>query len=305
MSDLTWAILERIIWWTRGHHFTGRGRVFRACCPTRGQRTVRIGPGVRIRLDLADHLQRLMYMDLLHHDWMPIMPALLHAGSTFVDVGANIGYFSLVAAGLVGPSGRVIAVEPIPRTFQALTSNIALNAVSHIQAERVALGAANGTLTLYLPPLERHQDYLISALPIQGGDAVPVSVPALTLDAACEHWSVGAVDLMKIDVEGHEPDVIRGGRAVLASGRIRALVIELSGVHLAYAQETPHSMVREIEGLGFRLMALDRSRRLVPRTCPPLRTDRDYNLFFVHRSALQDSDVGAAQTSRLAGGAPT
>jgi FkbM family methyltransferase len=281
------TLLERAIAALRGRHFPGKGRALRLLSPHRGSRTIRLAPGVRISLQLDDHLQRLMYMDILHHDWLPVLPALLAPGGTFIDIGANVGYFSLLAAGLVGRGGTVIAVEPIPRTFDLLRTNIALNGFSQVRAERVAVGAASGVMELSLPPAQAHQDYLVTGVPMPGWSTL--AVPCTTLDAAFATWGVARVDLLKLDIEGGEPQAIRGGGAVLASGRVRALVCEFSGPHLAQAGTTPAALAGELAALGFRHVRLGRRGRLLPAPVPEMRGDRDYNLVFVHAAAVDAS----------------
>jgi len=275
-------ILERAIHAFRGRHFLGKGRLLRLLSPTSGNRIISIAPATRISLCLDDHLQRLMYMDLLHHDWLPILPALLKPGGSFLDIGANIGYFSLLAAGLVGTSGQVIAIEPIPRTSAHLRANIALNGFTQVRVEQLALGAAAGSLELHLPPAEMHQDYLITGLAIPGWDSL--AVPCTTLDEAFATWQLPRIDLVKLDVEGGEPQVIRGGRAVLSSGRVRALVCEISGVHLAQVDMTPQTIVDDLAALGFRHARLGGNGRIAPQPPPHMRLDQDYNLLFIHES---------------------
>jgi FkbM family methyltransferase len=274
------TILERAIRAVRGRHFPGKGRLLRLLSPTSGERIISIAPDTRISLRLDDHLQRLMYMDILHHDWLPVLPAALKPGGSFVDIGANIGYFTLIAAGLVGAGGRVIAIEPIPRTSDRLRANIALNGFTQVQVEPYALGAAVGTLALHCPPPGKHQDYLVTGVEIPGWEAV--SVPCTTLDEAFLAWGLPHIDLLKIDVEGGEPQVIRGGRALLASGRVRALVCEVSGVHLAIGGMTPEDLVADLATLGFRHARLGRDGQLIPQPPPRMRPDRDYNLLFLH-----------------------
>lgn len=276
-------LLEKMIWRLRGRHFFGKGRILRMLSPHSGERIIRIADNVRIRLSLADHLQRLMYMDILHHDWFPVLPALLRPGGVFLDVGANIGYFSLLAAGLVGPTGQVLALEPVPRTYELLSANIALNGFTHVKGECRALGASSGSLLLHIPPAEAHRDYLVTGIPMPSWS--PIRVPCSTLDELLQNRDLTRIDLLKIDVEGFEPDVIRGGRSALASGRIRAMVCELSGIHLAHSGTTPNNVAKELESLGFQHARVHAHGRISRHPLPHLRTDRDYNLIFVHRES--------------------
>lgn len=165
-----------------------------------------------------------------------------------------------------------------------LQANLALNAFTQVQAEQLALGAAAGVLELHLPPTDAHQDYLVTKLAIPGWE--PVEVPCATLDESFARWGVSQIDLLKIDVEGAEPEVIAGGRAVLSSGRVRAMVCEFSGAHLQRSGLTAQAVIADLEGLGFQHARVDRAGRLVPHPLPMLRSDRDCNLVFVHRASM-------------------
>jgi FkbM family methyltransferase len=275
-------ILERAIYAFRGRHFFGKGRLLRLLSPTNGDRIVRIAPETKIRLCLDDHLQRLMYMDILHHDWLPLLPTLLKPGGSFVDIGANIGYFSLIAAGLVGKNGQVIAIEPIPRTHDLLRANIELNGFTQVRAEQYALGTSIGSLELHLPPPEAHRDYLVTGLEIPGWSSL--AVQCTTIDEAFSSWKMPRIDLIKIDVEGSEPQVISGGRSVLSSGRVRALICEISGVHLARWNMSSQTIIDDLASLGFRHARLGRNGRIIPQPAPRMLLDHDYNLIFIHES---------------------
>ena len=280
MSLLPLTVLERLVWSWRNRHFTGKGWLLNRLCPRQGERTIQIATGARMVVDLGDHLQRLIYMDILHHDWYPALPALLRPGGAFLDVGANVGYFSLLAADLVKAQGTVIAVEPLPRTQARLLANLALNGFSQVRIEATALGERTGELELSVPPPEQRLDYLVSGLPVLQWKRE--RVPCTTLDEAWVRWGEPAFDLVKIDVEGSEPALIRGGRRALAQGAARALICEISGVHLAHHGLTPQAFVADLACLGFRHARIGRGRRVEPSPLPALSAARDYNLLFVH-----------------------
>lgn len=134
-----------------------------------------------------------------------IIRAYVRPGAMVVDVGANVGALSLVASTAVGPSGRVVAIEPHPRTFEYLRKNINLNRRENITALNYAVGAAAGTLSFSdLAADDRNAV----------GEQGPLNVRAETLDAILSEWP-GSIAFLKVDVEGFEKYVFEGARCVL------------------------------------------------------------------------------------------
>jgi FkbM family methyltransferase len=141
----------------------------------------------------------------------------LNKGSTFVDVGANIGYYTLVSSNLVGSSGRVHAIEPIPFTIAILKANVKLNGCFNVIIRKAAAWSSKGKLVLRVPMLWYG---LASFL----RDGVSVTVDTITLDELLQNEDF--VDCMKIDVEGAELEVLRGTKSTLK--KTKYLVLELS-----------------------------------------------------------------------------
>lgn len=145
--------------------------------------------------------------------WDPHVEAcvrtLLRPGQTAIDVGANIGYFTAVLAQCVGPGGRVWAFEPVPETYELLTLCRALNEYVQVTPMRVALGAANGSIEI---TYDRRHSGIATMHPDQvAGHAQRVELRSL--DTLVSTGEVGRrPDLIKVDVEGHELDVLRGAR---------------------------------------------------------------------------------------------
>lgn len=144
-------------------------------------------------------------------------------GSCCVDVGANSGYYSILMAHLVGPSGHVIAFEPVPQNSETLAQNVALNHLSNICIESHALGDISGSMSLYLSTDEGCTSTpSVKAYAVQG-KAQQIEVPVRTLD---EYLSGAGVepDLIKIDVEGAEMLVLRGAAQCLREIRPNVLI---------------------------------------------------------------------------------
>jgi FkbM family methyltransferase len=133
-------------------------------------------------------------------------------GACVVDVGANSGMYSRWAAAHVGSSGRIIAIEPHPRAVEVLRVNLA-GAGCPVDVVQAACGAAPGTATLRFSP-----GRLSTATLVAGADSSEaVSVALLPLDDVLRSLGVGAVDVLKIDVEGWEAGVLQGATQSLAA----------------------------------------------------------------------------------------
>jgi FkbM family methyltransferase len=187
--------------------------------------------GIDTFVDVTDGSARLHYF----HDepYEPQLAAavrdLLKPGDVFVDAGANIGFFSILAARIVGPSGRVFAFEPHPEALATFRDAIAVNGVI-VEVVHAAVGSSVGTIDLFLS-----QDPVLSTTDPARSPARDhfsfdrrVSVPLLTLDAwLARHPEVAPrLALVKIDVEGTEADVLDGMRDVRAACPRAAIVLE-------------------------------------------------------------------------------
>lgn len=153
--------------------------------------------------------------------------AALPRGGTFVDVGANWGYFTLVAAHAVGPWGRVVALEPDPRMAAELRGNVARNGIGHATVLELAAaeGAGEAVLSGYA---EGDRNRGVSSLVAPpAGAARSFAVRTAALDAVMDELGVDRADLVKVDVEGAEELVLRGMAGGLAAGRYRRVLVEL------------------------------------------------------------------------------
>ena len=255
----------------RGVRFRGKARLFSRLLPATGRREARVF-GYRMTLDLSGHVGRMIYLGAYEREETALVRRWLRPGMTFLDVGANLGYFTLLASRLVGPTGRVIACEPSPGLHAALVATLRDNALP-ATVHQLGLGDVDGEVTLYETP-ESHHNLTPSMLPSSDA-ASAVSVPVRRLDDCLDAWNVPKVDLLKIDVEGYEPRVFAGAERSLASGRIRALMCEFNYYWLRQAGCSPDDLHSHLTSLGF----VDESGP--PRFTPGCVDNR----FFVHRSA--------------------
>jgi FkbM family methyltransferase len=162
--------------------------------------------GALMHCNLSDWIQ----LHIFHFGvWEPeisyIVSRILKPDDVFVDIGANVGYDSLLGSSLVGPQGRVIAIEPSPTTFAKLKENIALNKSTNVRAVNVAVSDSVGTLDLF--DVSESNCGAATTLAGRGGKLI-ATVNALPLAQILTPSEMGSVRLIKIDVEGAEPIIL-------------------------------------------------------------------------------------------------
>ncbi len=203
-----WAAVWRFLRWQAVSRLTGRPMIVPYVGATR----------LTLRRGLSSATGS-YYVGLTDPAEMGFLLHLLRPDDLFVDVGANIGAYTILAAGVCGASVR--AVEPAPAVLPHLAENLALNGIAALVAiDPTALGEAEGParLSAGLGAANR-------ILPT-GRDTGGVSVPMTTLDALL----ASAVPvLLKLDVEGHEAPILRGAGRTLAAATLRAAIIETNG----------------------------------------------------------------------------
>lgn len=144
---------------------------------------------------------------------MAMLPRLLEQGATFVDVGANIGVYSIAAAHFIGSSGRVVAFEPTAEARMLLEASARRNGFTQIILRSEALSDHVGQAELYFDT----QTELASLSKATSGTTRSVSVQLNTLDAVHAEIGLSSTSLLKLDAEGAEEAIFRGGRAFLAA----------------------------------------------------------------------------------------
>lgn len=182
-----------------------------------------------------------IYCGLHEPEDMAFVLHCLRPGDLFVDIGANIGSYTILAS---AAQANVISFEPVPSTFEALLDNVHLNRLAgRVDAKNQAVGRTTGQLEM-----TADQDTTNHAL-AQGGRYAGqrLSVPLVTLDEA-----VGgrAPKLIKIDVEGFETEVLAGGATTLRNPALCAVIMELNGSGARYGFDEDR-LRRRMEDLGF------------------------------------------------------
>jgi FkbM family methyltransferase len=187
-----------------------------------------VGP-FRMRLRLEDNIQRWIYLGLYENEEIETCRQSIGAGETCVDLGANVGWFTLHFAAWVGAAGRVIACEADPNVAEELRQNCQLNAFAdRVEILNKAVSDLPGTVRFIRSPRESSGWGSVLRQPGNQGGTM-IDVPATTLDEILSSRGIRDVAYLKIDVEGYEFAVLRGAAQSLSAGIIHNVLIEWVG----------------------------------------------------------------------------
>lgn len=188
-----------------------------------------------------------------------IFRTLLPPDGVAVDVGANVGWHTLLMASLVGANGRVLAVEANPAIRQRLIENLRMNHFNNVEVIPCALANSEEPMNFYAPPVyspDSGNGYVISPDPTPRTNSIRVQ--ARRLDAIVEHSGIKRLDLIKIDVEGFEWRVLQGGHETIAKFRPH-IVFEYNSEFVRRGGGTPALIGDFLRNQGYRLFAVGKN----------------------------------------------
>jgi len=182
----------------------------------------------------------------------PAALAYLQPGAVAIDVGANLGEWTVPLARAVGAAGRVVAVEPAPLAANALEATLGANALRQAEVVRCAIGDHDGSAEFAVPIVtSARTDTGIARIGAAGPGEEALNVPMSSLDSLASECGLDRIDLIKIDVEGHEKLVLDGAETTLSRFR-PALVIE-TGHEADGDRRAIHD---RLIGLGYRMLGV-------------------------------------------------
>jgi FkbM family methyltransferase len=223
--------------------------------------------GSRFAVDTQDLIQRYIY---LFGVWEPHMTywlrRRLRPGDTFVDVGANIGYFSLLASDIVGSAGQVVAIEASPEFHHRLQQNARLNACDNIRAVNGAASDSRRTLTFVLASSKNMGSN--SIVPYDGPAESMFEIEACALSEILTAEEIRNARVVKIDVEGAEGGVVRGLAPVLDHLRADAeITVEVAPDRMKQLGDTVDELLDTMKAHGFHTYRL--ANDYAPESYPP------------------------------------
>ena len=252
-----------------------------------------LGSGVRMRLYGDSRLCEMLYFDQFEPETRSFLDAYLRPGDVFLDIGANVGLYTIGAARIVGNGGHVHAFEPCSQTFSRLEENVRLNGPHNVSCHRLALSDKNAEAVLSLAK-GGFDAWNSLGKPCMGEPGGEETVQTVTLDSfVSQHRLDGRITVMKIDVEGWENQVLAGAKKLLSADNAPALCIEFTEEAAQLAGSSCAALYRTLERLGFAMFTVGDT----PETVIPFAI-RDP---FPNVNLLALKDVSAARTRFRAG----
>lgn len=181
-----------------------------------------------------------------------ILRQQLREGFGVIDMGANIGYFALIAAKTVGNKGKVVAFEPEPWNFQLLKKNVELNNMTNITPVGKAVSDKAGTLTLYVDP----SNTLCHHMYDKSDGATPVPVEVISIDEYIRANPM-KVDVIKMDIEGFEPHALKGMKETLAKNPGLKILSEFYPEMIRQGGESAEKYLKDLRAYGFAISGID------------------------------------------------
>lgn len=193
------------------------------------------------------------------------IPLLVREGDVALDIGANVGLYSVLLSRLCGRTGRVWAFEPIPETHWRLRETLVLNRCENVIPVRKAACDKSGTvqMNLFAPQFSEWNTLGLPSMPASGGKRLSPSasleVPACCLDRFCEAESLERINFLKVDVEGFEVSVFLGAQRLLREHRVDYICFEISQEPLRGAGVKSRQVFEALEAYGYSAYRFDRT----------------------------------------------
>jgi FkbM family methyltransferase len=207
--------------------------------------------GIRFELDLSEYMERHIYLQ----DFDPLETRFLKKqvkpGWTAIDVGANVGYYSLLLARLVGTEGWVYSFEPESDNWRKLSKTIGLNDPTNVRAHKMALADSCKVTSIIRGPSGNSGKTHLGSTDDQDSEMVE----QITLDAFVEQKELKRVDFVKVDIEGCEERFIVGGSKTFQHFK-PLLLIELNPAALKSFGSSVESLVSKLRAFGYELFEL-------------------------------------------------
>lgn len=174
--------------------------------------------------------------------------SLLKPGMTFVDIGAHVGYYSLIASRKIGPVGKVFSFEPDPRNYALLTANISANNCTNVIPVQKAIADYTGKGRLFLATYSvSHSLYKDNSIPI----SLAIEIDVVSLDDYFRQLDWPSVDVIKMDIEGAEIPALRGMRELSSRNPSLKLILEFKPRRILAAGHTVEEFFCVLTELGF------------------------------------------------------
>lgn len=235
-------------------------------------------------VDLANAVGRTIWLRRDYVSEAPITNLVvenLHRGDVFLDIGANVGFFSLVAARIVGAEGRVVAFEPVPALANLLRKTAEANGLGNLDIVEAAVAQSNGKASIAAMRDSAYSHLVDGAREIDSSHGAwrSTEVTTICLDEFVPRFIGRAPRLIKMDIEGAELEALAGATKVLSDPHGPDVICEVGVPHLARFGHSPRDVFAWFADYGYAAFN--------PTSAQPMRvedlSEHEYNVFFTRR----------------------
>lgn len=264
------CLLQMIGWATRSFpRCRGRWRLIRwldrhdAWFDSLGWQEITVPNIGKIKVFPGEFIGRCLFLYGTYEDELAdIFRRIIRPGDNVVDIGANIGFFTLLASRLCGAQGRVVSIEASPEIFEVLKHNVQINECANVSLHSCAVGAENGAIQFYLAPKENLG--MGSLRPMHEDGVRKMVVPLRRLDDL--EMLPQPIKLIKIDVEGAEPLVLKGACQLLERDR-PFIALELTDEFSRQLGTSAQEAVELLKRYGYSLYQTDNGFKEIQNVC--------------------------------------
>ncbi len=229
-------------------------KVFKPLDLFRGvNKRVRLKNGIYFELLIGDWVQEnIFFLGEYEGAELQFVEKSLREGDVFIDIGANIGLYTLHASSWVGTGGKVIAFEPLPQNYQSLNNNISINNGENIVSENLAVADSKGEIEIFYNDMDANSGMASAYLTEYSGSE---KIDAVSLDQYLLQHPVEKIDFIKMDIEGGEYKALLGMKSTLVDYS-PILLIELNEEVLSKTSHSNVDILNFLIGLGYHKQAI-------------------------------------------------
>jgi len=209
----------------------------------------------KMYLDSSDSL-RLSINGTYEEFETKIVKKIIKTGDVVFDIGANIGYYTLIFAKLVSNSGEVFSFEPEPTNYELLKKNVMINGHTNVKLSFKAISNLNQTRKLFLDKKNKGGHSLIDKI----DDRESIKIESIRID---DHFKNKKIDFIKIDIEGFEFQAIKGMSELLKKLSTVKIMTEFNPYLLEKSEIEPEEYLELLKNLGFTIYNLDKKKKMI------------------------------------------
>lgn len=223
-----------------------------------------MNPGHKMVLNINDRIQRRMFVKKSHEPETEIhLKKFLKNSKCFLDIGANVGYFTLMAKA-INPDIAVYSFEPNPNNIKKIEENIKLNNFQNIELSSSCVSDAAGTVSFSVPPINESGWGRITNDHLPLDNFTHITTNAITLDQLMSenYFKNNTPDLVKIDVEGNEYKILKGAKEFLTKNSA-ILCIELNEPCLKDCGSSSQEIIQYLKNFGYKCYAIQNDDKII------------------------------------------